>query len=121
MSSRGSTGTGDNVMIAGVIVGEGNAGILIRALGPELAAQGVAGVLQNPTLDLYDQDGALLVSNDDWKDTQQTEIEATTLPPTDDREAAILANLPSGSYTAIVRGKDGTSGIGLVEVYDVVL
>lgn len=119
MSSRGSTGTGDNVMIAGVIVGEGNAGILIRALGPELAAQGVAGVLQNPTLDLYDQDGALLVSNDDWKDTQQTEIEATTLPPTDDREAAILANLPSGSYTAIVRGKDGTSGIGLVEVYDV--
>ena len=92
--------------------------MLIRAIGPELIAQGVSGALPDTILDLYDQDGAVIASNDDWKETQQAEIEGTMIPPTDDREAAILANLATGSYTAVVSGKDGTTGVALLEVYN---
>ena len=77
----------------------------------------MADALQDPTLELHDGNGALLISNDDWKDTQQSEIEATTIPPTDDRESAILQTLAPGIYTAIVRGKANTTGVGLIEVY----
>ena len=74
--------------------------------------------LLDPTLEIHGADGSLLFSNDNWKDTQQTDIEATGVPPTDDRESAIVASLQSGSYTAIVRGKNDTTGVGLVEVYN---
>ncbi len=117
-SARGFVGTGDEVMIGGIISGGGNVRMLIRAIGPELAAQGVSGVLLDTTLDLYDQDGVLILSNDNWRDSQEAEIEATMIPPADDREAAILANLLAGSFTAIVSGKDGTTGVALIEVYN---
>ncbi len=117
-SARGFVGTGDEVMIDGIISSGGNVRMLIRAIGPELTALGVAGALQDTTLDLYDRDGALIASNDNWRETQEAEIEATTLAPGDDREAAILANLLAGSFTAIMSGKDGTTGVALIETYN---
>jgi len=117
ISTRGFVNTGDNVMIGGFIVGSGDATVLVRAIGPSLTAFGVPGALQDPTLELHDGDGNTLTSNDDWKDTQQAEIEATGLAPSDDRESAILVTLPPGGYTAIVRGALDTTGVGLVEVY----
>ena len=77
----------------------------------------MTGALQDPTLELHDVNGLLLTSNDDWKESQQSEIEATTIPPTDDRESALIRTLAPGNYTAIVRGKADTTGVGLVEVY----
>jgi uncharacterized repeat protein (TIGR03803 family) len=117
-SARGFVGTGDEVMIDGIISSGGNVSMLIRAIGPELAAQGVSDPLQDTTLDLYDRDGTLIASNDNWRDLQEAEIEATTIAPADDREAAILANLAAGSFTAIVSGKYGTTGVALIETYN---
>ena len=91
----------------------------MRAIGPSLTQRGVPNALQDPTLDLHDGNGAIIASNDNWKDTQQSEIQATGLAPSDDRESAILATLVQGNYTAIVRGKNNTTGVGLVEVYKV--
>jgi len=120
ISTRGTAGTGDDVMIGGFIVGGTEpARIMIRAIGPSLAGFGVTGVLPDPVLELHDKDGALITSNDDWKETQQSDIEATGLAPKDDRESAILSTLAPDSYTAIVRGKDGTTGVALVEAYNV--
>ena len=107
ISTRGFIDTGDNVMIGGFIIGPddlGDATVLVRAIGPSLENFGVANALQEPTLDLFDGNGTLLLTNDNWMDSQETEIEATGLAPTDDRESAILATLPPGGYTAIVRG-----------------
>ncbi|HSP44619.1 MAG TPA: hypothetical protein VLO30_01375 [Chthoniobacterales bacterium] len=91
--------------------------VLVRAIGPSLTNFGVNNALPDPTLELHDGNGLLLASNDNWKTTQQTEIEATCVAPTSDAESAILADLPPGLYTAVVAGK-GTSGIGLIEIYD---
>ena len=88
---------------------------MVRALGPSLDAAGVTGALQDPTLELHDSNGSLLALNDNWRDTQQGIITSTGLEPSDDREAAIFAALPAGAYTAVVHGKDETTGIGLVE------
>ena len=118
ISTRGFVDTGDNAMIGGFILGGGSAEVIVRAIGPSLTAFGVAGALQDPTLDLYDSFGTLIVSNDDWKDTQQTEIAATGLPPSNDKESAILMTLLPAPYTAIVRGKNDTTGVALVEVYE---
>ncbi|MEO7723223.1 MAG: hypothetical protein ABIU29_00815 [Chthoniobacterales bacterium] len=116
--TQGFVDTGDNVMIGGVIIGGGASQVLARAIGPELTGFGVAGALEDTTLELDDKDGALITSNDDWKETQQSDIEATGLAPTDDRESAILATLTPDSYTAIVRGRNDTTGVALVEVYN---
>ncbi len=121
ISTRGFVDTGDNVMIGGVIIGGGSSQVLVRAIGPALAAFGVSGALEDTVLELHDKDGALITTNDDWKDTQQSQIEAIGLPPTDDRESAILATLTPDSYTAIVRGKNDTTGVALVEVYNITL
>ncbi len=119
ISTRGVVETGDNVMIGGLIIsGDTQADVLVRAIGPALGEQGVSGALADTTLELHDKDGALITSNDDWKDTQQAAIEATGLAPTDDRESAILMTLAPSSYTAIVRGKNDTTGVALVEVYN---
>ncbi len=115
ISTRGFVDTGDNAMIGGFILGGGTAKVLVRAIGPSLTSFGVAGALQDPTLDLHDGFGNLIMSNDDWKDTEQSEIAATGLPPTNDRESAILITLLPASYTAIVRGKNETTGVALVE------
>jgi Putative Ig domain len=118
ISTRGVVQTADNVMIGGFIVqGDLPAKVIVRAIGPSLTTQGVAGALQDPTLELHDGTGATIAFDDNWKDTQQTEIEATDIPPTDDRESAIVATLAPGNYTAIVRGKNNTTGVALVEAY----
>src|SRR5205085_5687633 len=105
--------------IAGFVVGgTGAKKLLIRGLGPTLAQFNVTGVMQNPTLELHDGSGSLITTNDNWKDTQQTEITATQLAPPADAEAAILATLQPGAYTAIQAGVSSGTGVGLVEVYD---
>ena len=119
ISTRGRVHAGDEVMIGGFIVqGVEPARVLVRVVGPSLAAAGVAGALADPTLDLVDRNGNTVATNDDWRATQEAQIISTTVPPTDAREAAIVAYLVPGAYTAIVRGKDGTTGVALVEVYD---
>ena len=114
--------SGDNLMIGGFIIGGitgGSSKIVVRAIGPSLTALGVAGALQDPSLEIHDSDGAVIASNDNWQDTQASEIEAAGLTPTDDRESAIVIVLPSGSYTTIARGVNNTVGVGLVEAYNV--
>ncbi|MEO7725210.1 MAG: plastocyanin/azurin family copper-binding protein [Chthoniobacterales bacterium] len=117
ISTRGFVGIGDNVMIAGfILAGEGdNPTVVVRAIGPAL---GFDGVLADPTLELYDMNGAVVASNDDWQEAANSGDIPTNLQPTDPSESAILAALPAGAYTAIVAGKDATSGIALVEVYN---
>ncbi len=117
ISTRGFVDTGDNVMIGGFIIGGGDATVLIRAIGPSLLAQRVPGALADPILELHDGSGNTLTTNDNWKETQQTEIEATGLQPSEDLESAILSTLAPGAYTAIVRGANDTTGVGLVEAY----
>jgi murein DD-endopeptidase MepM/ murein hydrolase activator NlpD len=118
VSTRGFVGTGDNAMIGGTIIqGSTSAKVLFRAIGPSLTTFGVPNALQDPTLELHDGNGTLIRTNDDWRSTQETEIIATTIPPTDDRESAILATLAPGAYTAVVAGKDNLTGVALVEVY----
>jgi len=118
ISTRGFVQTGDNVLIAGTIItGQSSQNVLVRAIGPSLP---FPGVLADPTLELRDANGGLLRGNDNWRiGGQETEIIATTIPPTNDFESAIVATLPANgaSYTAIVRGADGTTGIAVVEVY----
>ena len=108
-------------MIGGFIVTQSGSAtvltVLIRAIGPELTQNHVPNALQDPTLELHDGNGALIASNDNWKTDQELAIEATGLAPTDDRESAILAILSPGNYTAIVRGKNNSTGNALVEVY----
>jgi hypothetical protein len=119
ISTRGYVDIGDNVMIGGFIVGDGiSTTVVLRAIGPSLGGMNVANPLQDPTLELHGTDGSLLASNDDWKETQEAEIEAAGLAPTDERESAIEAVLTPGLYTAIVRGKNNTTGVGLMEVYN---
>jgi hypothetical protein len=119
ISTRGVVQSGANVLIGGFILGgsDSNARILVRAIGPSLANFGVTNALPDPTLELHDGNGALLVSNDNWKSAQQTEIEQTQIPPTHDAESAVIAHLPPGVYTAVVGGK-GASGVGLIEIYN---
>ncbi|MFL6528235.1 MAG: PQQ-dependent sugar dehydrogenase [Chthoniobacterales bacterium] len=118
ISTRGFVQTDDNVMIGGFIIGgTGQKRVLVRAIGPSLTGQGVTGALQDPMLELHDKDGALLLSNDNWKSPQQAEIEATGIPPSDDRESAIVTNLGPSNYTAIVRGANNSTGVALVEVF----
>jgi len=119
ISTRGFVETGTNIMIGGFILGGGgkDVSVVVRALGPSLTPFGVTGALADPTLELHDENGALIQDNDNWKDTQQTEIEATGLQPTDDLESAIFKTLAPGAYTAIVGGSGGLTGVALVEVY----
>jgi hypothetical protein len=120
ISTRGFVQTGDDVMIGGFIIGGTTPRhVVVRAIGPSLGGQNVANPLLDPTLELYDQDGALLSSNNNWRDTQAAEIIATGIPPTDDRESAIVMTLAPGNYTAIVRGFGVTTGVALVEAYDI--
>ena len=107
ISTRGFVQTGANVMIAGVIVkGPDSEDVIIRGLGPTLSQFGVTNVLADPTLELRDTNGNLISSNDNWKDTQQTQIQATGLAPPNVKESAIDATLSPANYTAILRGKN---------------
>ena len=128
ISTRAFVQTGDNVVIGGFIVqGAGPKKVVIRAIGPELTQHGVPNALANPTLELHDHTGALIASNDNWGTTiiggiitmnQIAAIRASGYAPSDVRESAMIVNLPPGSYTAIVRGVNNTTGVALVEVYD---
>ncbi len=115
ISTRGLVQTGDDVMIGGfIIVGDEPQTVLVRAIGPSLP---LPGKLADPELDLHNSDGSLLASNDNWRSTQEQAIIDTTIPPSNDLESAILATLAPNGYTAIVRGKNGTTGVALVEAY----
>jgi hypothetical protein len=122
LSTRAFVRTGSNVVIAGFILGNGTGDdrVVVRGLGPSLSQFGVPNPLQDPTLELRDQNGTLLKSNNDWADdpTQAGEITAAGLAPTDGKESAIAATLPPGLYTAVLAGSNATTGVGLVEVYD---
>jgi hypothetical protein len=120
VSTRLVIQTGGNIGIGGFIIsGTDPKKVLIRGIGPTLARLNVPNALQDPMLELHDGTGAVLTSNDDWKVPQQAAVEATGLAPPDDREAAILLSLQPGSYTVFESGKNGTTGNGLIEVYDV--
>ncbi len=128
ISTRSFVQTGDNVMVGGFIVqGTQPKNVIIRAIGPELSQHGVPDFLADPTLELHNGTGALIASNDNWQQTiiggiitqaQVQDIQNSGHAPTDARESAIIANLPPGNYTAIVRGVNNSTGVGLVEVYD---
>jgi hypothetical protein len=118
ISTRGRVGIGDDVMIGGFIVG-GTAPlkVMIRAIGPSLAAFGVAGVLPDPVLELHDKDGSLIYFNDNWRGDQAQQIIDSTIAPNDEHESAIIATLAPGAYTAIVHDVGTAEGVALVEVY----
>jgi len=117
ISTRGFVNTGNNVMIGGFISGNGAVNVIARALGPTLTQFGVPNVLADPTLELRDVNGTLIASNDNWKDTQQAEIQASGFAPPNAVESAIIVTRPAGNATAIVRGKNNTTGDALVEAY----
>ena len=119
ISTRVRVGTGDDALIGGVILrGSAQKKVLVRALGPSLTQFGLTGVLADPILEVRGPNGALIASNDNWRSTQQTEIEMTGLQPSQDAESAIVADLAATDHTAIVRGTNNGTGIGVVEVYD---
>jgi hypothetical protein len=122
ISTRAFVSTGDDIVIAGFILGNhtGNDRIVVRGIGPSLTAAGVANALANPTLELHDGNGVLLASNNDWQDNpaQAAELTAAGLAPTNNLESGIAATLPPGLYTALLAGLNNGAGIGLVEVYD---
>ncbi len=117
VASRGRVEGGDRAMIAGFVVNGGSRRVVVRALGPSLAAAGVAGTLANPLLEIF-SGGASLATNDDWSTgTSAAEITAAGLAPSDAREAAVALTLPPGAFTAVVRGSGGATGVGIIEVY----
>lgn len=122
ISGRASVQTGNNALFAGFIVGNniGAAKVVVRGLGPSLAQSGVANPLLDPTLELHDNNGTLLIGNDNWQDdaSQAARISAAGLAPANPLESAVFASLVPGTYTAIVAGKNGGTGVGLVEVYN---
>jgi hypothetical protein len=108
-------------MIGGFIVSgaSGSINLVVRVLGPTLTSFGVANALADPTLQLYDGNGTVIASNNNWKDLQQTQIQNSGRKPPNDLEPAIAVTASPGHYTAIVRGNNNTTGVGLVEVYQV--
>jgi hypothetical protein len=122
ISSRGFVDINDNVMIGGFIIGpvdRSNPRLVVRALGPSLATSGVPNPLQNPALEVHDASGTIIAANDDWPtDPNSSFVVANGLAPSDTRESAIFTSLTPGTYTVIVRGVGNTTGIGLVEIYN---
>lgn len=122
ISTRGVVGTGDEVMIGGFIIRNGPKRVLVQAQGPELANANIANALDDPVLTVIDSGGMELMMNDNWEDSQgQDEIDAWGGNPNlaaGSASAAAILSLGPGNYTAIVSGKDGTTGVALVEVYD---
>ncbi len=125
ISTRAFVGTGDNIVIAGFMLGgnppqAGNDRIVVRGIGPSLGAAGVPNALADPTLELRNSDGALVDANNDWQDdaAQAAELSAAGLAPANPLESGIAATLPPGLYTALLGGLNNGTGIGLVEVYD---
>ena len=122
LSTRAYVSTGDDIVIAGFLVSDESAldRVIVRGIGPSLTAAGIPNALANPTLELHDNQGALLIANNDWQDNlaQAAEVTAAGLAPTNPLESAIAATLPPGLYTALLAGLSNGTGIGVVEVYD---
>jgi uncharacterized delta-60 repeat protein len=119
VSTRGLVGSGDNVMIGGtIIVGNNPTRVLFRAMGPSLGNFGVANPLADPVLELHDGNGGLIAINYNWRDDQEAQIIATGLPPSNNQESAIVRDLLPGNYTSIVRGNNNTTGVALIEAYE---
>jgi WD40 repeat protein len=121
IATRGFVDSGDNVMIGGFIVGPANGGsttVVVRAIGPSLSNFGVSGALPDPTVELHDGNGATIAFNDNWADDANQGSIPPSLQPSDPHESALYRVLPSGDYTAVVRGTGNSTGIGLVEVYN---
>jgi hypothetical protein len=129
ISTRAFVQTEGHVMIGGFIVqGSQSKRVIVRAIGPELTQHGVPDAMADPTLELHDSTGALIASNDDWLNTiiggiitenQVRDILNSGLAPAQRSESAIIGQLPPGNYTAIVRGANNTTGVALIEVYDI--
>ena len=119
ISTRASVGPLDDALVTGFIVGDvGGTTVVVRALGSSLASFGLTEVLSDPTLTICDSTGTVIASNDNWQDdVNEIDIQKNGLAPTDPSESAIVLHLPAGAYTAIVRGANGGTGIGLAEVY----
>jgi hypothetical protein len=121
ISTRGFVRTGENVMIGGFILGSasGNMNVVIRGLGPSLSQAGLTNVLADPTIELHDGNGSLLIANDNWMDdpVSAAQLTARGLAPQNSTESAIFTSLLPGAYTAILAGRNGGTGIGLVEIY----
>jgi FtsP/CotA-like multicopper oxidase with cupredoxin domain len=119
LSTRLKVNTGDNALIGGFIVtGNASKTIVLRGLGPSLASQGLVNVLADPTLDLRNSEGTSISKNDNWKDTQRSQIESAALQPGNDLESVIVTTVDPGAYTVLLTGKNGGSGVGLIEIYD---
>jgi hypothetical protein len=123
ISTRGFVQTADNVMIGGFTLGNNptSTRIAVRGVGPSLSGFGLSNVLADPTLELHNANGTIMISNDDWTDdaTMAGQLTANGLGLTDPKESGIFATLPPGPFTAILAGKSGGIGIGLVEIYNV--
>jgi hypothetical protein len=123
MSTRGFVLTDDSVMIGGFVLGGGanNTAVVVRGIGPSLAQFGLTPILEDPGIELYDGNGTILISNDDWQDNpaQAVQLVSLGLAPQDAKESAVLMSLPPGAFTAILGGANGGTGIGLVELYNV--
>jgi hypothetical protein len=118
ISTRGFVHTGENVMIGGfIITGTESSQLVVRAIGPSLGAFGVPDPLADPFLEIHDGNGVTIQSNNNWRDNQEAGLQSTGLAPSDDLESAILISVTPGTYTAIVKGADGGTGNGLVELY----
>jgi hypothetical protein len=117
IATRGLVQPGDKLMIAGFIVQNGPIKVVVRAIGPSLVQFGISNALPDTSLQLRDQQGAIVLENDDWKSSQQQELESIGLQPSHDLEAALVATIQPGQYTAQVRGKGQAAGIGVVQVY----
>jgi hypothetical protein len=122
LSTRALVGIGDNIVIAGILLSDSSTSdkVVVRGIGPSLTALGVANALGDPTLELRDSSGTLLVANNNWQDNaiQASEIIAAGLSPANSLESAVVATLPPGLYTALLAGQNNATGIGVVEVYD---
>lgn len=120
ISTRGMVGSGQNVLISGLIVSAVDSStVVLRALGPTLGAAGVHNALSDPILTVFDQNGTALAANDNWQDNPDAPyIEQNNLAPTNDAESAIILKLMPGAYNAIATGAEGATGVGLVEIYN---
>jgi hypothetical protein len=127
ISTRAALSSADNdpygdrsVLIAGFIIsGAESKKVVVRGMGPSLAKAGVSHALPDPTLELHRSDGSIILTNNDWRETQEAALTASGLAPQDDREAAVLTTLVPGTYTVVIREANGLEGTGLVEVYDI--
>jgi hypothetical protein len=118
VGTRGFVGTADHALISGVIIsGSVPLPVVVRAYGPSLTDAGLHGALVDPTLELFNSNGQVILANDNWKDTQQSEVEATGLAPADDLESAAVVTLRPGAYTSVVAGVGGGKGLGFLQWY----